>query len=80
MTHAVTNKPLKVSTDYPRRPIIDLPESQLAEVQRLLDENGIRYWVSDSRISFNGGPYMAKIKLWKAEEAAKAQAVLDAAT
>ena len=79
MIHAVTEKPLKVSTDYPRRPIIDLPESQLAEVQRLLDENGIRYWVNDSRISINGGPYMATIKLWKGEDAAKAQAVLDAA-
>lgn len=78
MTDVVTKKPLRVSTDYPRRPLIDLPESQLAEVQRLLDENGIRYWVDDSRISINGGPYMASIKLWKAEDAARVQALLDA--
>jgi hypothetical protein len=78
MVDATTNKPLRVSTSE-TRPYLMLPESQLEDVQRLLDRHGFRYWVEDEIVSFEGSPPEAMITFYRDVDAAKVQAVLDSA-
>lgn len=77
MIDAMTRKPLFVSTDGTAGPYIMLPVSQLDEVCRLLDENGVRYWVEEEAISWNGEPEVAVIDLGRGGDAARVQALLD---
>jgi hypothetical protein len=79
MTDTTTKKPLLVSTDSTAGPYIELPVSQLGEVQRLLDSHHIAYWVSEDFISFNGAPEEALINFGRGGDAAAVQAVLDSA-
>jgi hypothetical protein len=72
-----TRKPLRVLTESTAGPYIRLPESQLAEVQQLLDSHGIHYEVDEEIISFNGGPEEAIIDLGRGGDAAAVQAILD---
>ncbi len=77
MINRTTKKPIHVSTESAARPYIALPESQLAEVQRLLNSHGIRYQVDEEVISFNGEPEEAIIDLGRGADAAAVQAILD---
>jgi hypothetical protein len=79
MIDTTTKKPLRVSTESTAGPYIRLPESQLAEVQQLLDRRGIRYQVDEEIISFDGGPEVAIIDLGRGADAAAVQAILDSA-
>jgi hypothetical protein len=74
---ATTKKPLHVSTDGTAGPYITLPFSQLTEVRHLLDSHGIRYWVEEDVISFNGAPEEAVIDLGRGANAGAVQAILD---
>jgi hypothetical protein len=77
MIDATTKKPLNVSTDGTAGPYITLPVSQLTEVQQLLDSHGIRYWVEEDFLSFNGAPEEAVIDLGHGANAGSVQAILD---
>jgi len=77
MTDAMTNKPLRVSTEGTAGPYISLPFSQLEEVRRLLDSRQIRYWVGENAISLDGAPEVVVINLGRGGDAAAVQSVLD---
>ncbi len=77
MTDATTNEPLRVSTDSPVRPYIDVAEIQLDEVCRLLDSRHINYWVDEHAISLDGGPETTIIHLDHGADAGAIQAILD---
>jgi len=77
MTDAMTNKPLRVSTEGTAGPYIRLPLSQLDEVRQLLDSRRIFYWVEENAISLDGAPYVIVINLGRAGDATAVQAVLD---
>jgi hypothetical protein len=77
VTDTTTKKPLYVSTNGTAGPYIMLPVSQLDEVRRLLDSQGVGYWVEENVISLNGAPEVAVINLGRGGDAAAVQAVLD---
>jgi|GraSoiStandDraft_1057264.scaffolds.fasta_scaffold1837815_1 hypothetical protein len=77
MTDAATQQRLRVSTDGTAGPYISLPLSQVENVQRLLDEHGVRYWVEENSISLDGGPYISTINLGREGNAQSVQAILD---
>jgi len=79
MTDAISQQPLRVSTDGTTGPYINVPVSQLDEVRRLLDDNKIRYWVEENSISWDGGPYLTVINLGREGNAAAVQSILDKA-
>jgi hypothetical protein len=77
MIDTATKRPIQVSTEGTSRPYIRLPVSQLIEVQQLLDGHGIRYWVEENFLSFNGGPEKATIDLGRGADAGAVQAIFD---
>ncbi len=77
MTDVTTQRPLRVSTESTAEPYIDLPVSQLADVCRLLDDQGIKYWVDEYAVSLDGGPETTMINLGHAGNAAAVQILLD---
>lgn len=79
MIDVTTNKPLRVSTDYPPLPSIEVADSQLDGLKRLLDRHGIRYWVDEDSISFNEGPFTTIVTLYRGTDANAVQAILDSA-
>ena len=79
MTDVVTQKPLLVSADERVGPYVDVPVSQLDELQRLLDSRRISYWVEEEVISLDGGPEIATIDFGRGADAAVVQAILDSA-
>ena len=60
MIDTTTQKPLKVMGTAPFL-LLNLPYSQYPEVHQLFDRHGIRHWMLEQVISFNGGPEMAAI-------------------
>jgi hypothetical protein len=79
MTDVTTQKPLRVLNDGTAGPYFYLPQTQVEEVTRLLDDHHIRHWVEENSISLNGGPYISVINLGREGDAAAVQAILDAA-
>ena len=77
MIDVVSHKPMTVEVTETETSSIRLPESQLMEVQRLLDLHGMRYWVDDQKISMDGGPFIAYIHFHRGTDAKAVQAVLD---
>jgi hypothetical protein len=77
MSDAVTQKPLRVSTDGTTGPYIMVPVSQLDEVRRLLDSRRIGYWVEENVISLDATPEIAVINLGREGDATAVQALLD---
>jgi hypothetical protein len=71
------NKPLHVSMEYPPRPYIRLPFSQLNKVRQLLDNHQINYWVREYTISLDSGPEEIIIYLNRGTDVATVQAILD---
>lgn len=59
MTDAMTEKRLSISTDGDAGPYIEVTVSQLDDLRDLLDGRGVRYYVQDLIISFDGGPEIA---------------------
>jgi hypothetical protein len=77
MIDTSTGERLQVSTEAESGPYIDLPFSQVDEVRKRLDREGIPYWVDPDVISFDDGPEMAEINFSRYVDAARVQAVLD---
>ncbi len=77
MTDATTKAPLRVIPAEGTGPYLRLPLSQLADVRRLLDSHGIRYWPDPEAISMNGGPPIAYINFSRTVEAETVQDLLD---
>jgi N-dimethylarginine dimethylaminohydrolase len=77
MIDVTTNKPLRVSTDYPPRPSIEVALSQLEELQQVLDKHGFRYEVLENAISMNDGPFTTDIIFARGTDANAVQAILD---
>jgi hypothetical protein len=79
MVDVTTNKPLRVSTGKVA-PYLMLPECQREDVERLLEQNGIRYWLEDEVVSFEGSPAEAMISFGYDVDAGVVQAILDSAS
>jgi hypothetical protein len=76
----MTRNTLKVSTVGTVGPFIRLAYSQLPELQHLLDQHQIRYWVSENVISWNGGPETVVVNLGRSGDAVTVQTILDSAS
>ena len=72
-----TNKPVQVRTAGDAEPYIMLPTSQLEAVQRLLDENNIRYEADSFAISIGGKPEKIFVNIGRKENPVVVQQVLD---
>lgn len=79
MIDVTTHKPLVVLTVGTAGPYIMVPDCQLPEVRKLLDSHGIRYWVEEDVISFDGSPEIAVVNFGRGADASAIQAVLDKA-
>lgn len=77
MIDAMTRKPLYVSTDGTAGPYIMVPLSQLADVRRILDKDGIRYWVEENAISLDGAPETTVVNLGRGADVKAIQAAID---
>jgi hypothetical protein len=77
MTDFTTQKPLRVRTEGTAGPYIRVAMSQLDEVRKMLDSRGIRYWVSELAISWDGAPEVTTVNLGRGGDAAAVQAILD---
>lgn len=73
---AITQKPLVVSGADTQWPYIRLPLDQVPELRALLDRHGVRHTLRENAISFDGGPYMAVIKLSRGIDSAPIQKIL----
>jgi hypothetical protein len=78
MKDVTTQKPLYVSTEGNAGPYIMVPEEQLEQVRRLLDEREVSYWVDENVISLDGKPAIAVINLGLRGNAQAIQEILDA--
>ena len=77
MIDLVTKQPLSVSDEGSGGPYIDVPEVQLEELLRVLDQHQIPYCVDEDIMSIDDGPEMATVNLGRGVNAASVQAVLD---
>ncbi len=74
-----TNQPLRVGEDGDTGPYLLLPLDQLEAVQRVLDERGFVYSVSEDAIQLDDSPFIAIVDFARDESAARIQEALDAA-
>jgi hypothetical protein len=77
MIDVTTHKALRVSTEYPPSPSIEVADSQLDGLRRLLDRHNIRYWIDEHSISFNDGPFTTIVTLHRGTDIHAVQAILD---
>ena len=59
------------------RPYVVIAVSQLPEVQKALDEGGVRYVVDETRVSLSGGPPGVVVSLGWDTDGSAVQAILD---
>lgn len=78
MINTNTRIGLSVSVDGTAGPYIMVPVSQLAQVQQLLDEHGIGYYVDENAISLDGKPEIVVIDLGYRSDPRRVQSILDA--
>ena len=79
MTDVTTHSPMRVSTLGGAGPYIRLPYSQIDDLKQILDSHGIRYWVAENAISFDGGPEYVIVDFGRNGDAIAIQAILDSA-
>ena len=77
MIDTTSREPLRVQTDPVAGPYFMVPESQIADVRRLLDRHGVRYWVDNDVFSVDNGPYIAVVNLGFYGDAEQVQRILD---
>jgi hypothetical protein len=77
MIDSATNKPIRVSDENKEYLSIRVSVQDLNRVVALLEANSVRFWVAHNQISFNGGPFMARINLRRGTEARSVQGILD---
>lgn len=78
MADAATRKPIRVSDGGTAGPYIMLLVDQLPDIRRVLDANGVRYWVDEREISVNGKPPFTVINFGYRGDAVLIQRLLDA--
>jgi hypothetical protein len=79
MNDTSTGERLRVSTAGDAGPYIDVPLSQVEDVCKRLDREGIPYWVDPLAISFEGEPEVTIINFSRYVDASRVQAILDEA-
>ena len=79
MTDAMTEKRLSVSNIGAAVPYIEASVGQLGDLRELLDGRGVRYYVQEDVISFDGGPEIAIVVLGRGADGSAVQAILDIA-
>ena len=79
MIDSSTSKPIRVSADGTSGPYVMVPVDQLEQVRKLLQANGIPYWVDHNAISVDGRPAVAVVNLGKGTDPLRVQVLLDAA-
>jgi hypothetical protein len=77
MIDRATNEPLVVRTSQGEWPYLDVSVQQLDDLRRLLDDHGVRYFVHEDIISFNGGPEIATVNFGRKGDPQKVQTILD---
>ena len=80
MIDVTTQKPIEVRYGNDVAGNVRVPVSQLMEIQRVLDEKGFRYWVSEYRYSMNGGPEWTRIQFSHSVDPKAVQSALDHAS
>lgn len=79
MIDVTTQKPIAVRYAEGVAGFVRVPVSQLGEIRRVLDAQGFRYWVSDGRLSINGGPERTRIQFSHSVDPKAVQSALDQA-
>lgn len=79
MNDSSTKKPLQVSDGGEAGPYLWVPLSQLADVQRLLDANGVKYDVDEVAISLDDDPEEIVVNFGRDGDTEAVQRILDAA-
>jgi hypothetical protein len=77
MTDTSNGKRLQVLDGGAGGLFIELPLSQLAEVRRRLDREGVFYWVDSYAISIEDEPPITVINLGLNNDAGRVQSILD---
>ncbi len=77
MIDMVTRKPMTVEYAEGVGPYLRMPYAQVDDIQRVLDEHKIYYWVRESVISVNGGPEFGSVMFGRAGNRDAVQAALD---
>jgi len=79
MIDTSTQKPLTVLSAGTAGPYIMVPLSQLSEVRQLLDEQHVRYSVTENAVSLYEAPLVALIDLDQRANVTVVQDILDSA-
>ena len=77
MTNPMTKRRVKVWPDLEVGPWIIVPASGLSQVQALMDENQVRYSLSELTISTDGQPPTKKISFARGTDPDAVQRYLD---
>jgi hypothetical protein len=77
MKDMATKEPLRVSPGGKAGPYLIVPFSQLAALQRLLDQHSVAYTVEEEVISLNEGPEEAMVNLGRSGDSQQVQKILD---
>jgi hypothetical protein len=76
MIDVMTKQPLRVLHEGVR-PFLELPESQLKEVEELLRRNDIYFWTEEDVVSDDNGRWIATINFHRDADPASIQATFD---
>jgi hypothetical protein len=79
MIDVATQKPVTVQMAVESGPYLKVSMAQLDKVRAVLDTHGIKYWVDDSSISFNGAPPVTWVWINRKADPHYVQARLDEA-
>lgn len=77
MIDTSTEQPVKVKYVEGAGPYLEIPYSQIPDLQRVLNEHGVKHWVEESVFSWNGGPGIVHVRFGRAGNRDAVQAVLD---
>lgn len=79
MIDVATQKPVTVQMAIESGPYLKISMAQLDKVRAVLDAHGVKYWVDDSSISFNGAPPVTWVWINREADPQFIQARLDEA-
>ncbi len=80
MIDTSTEQPVKVMYTEGAGPYLEIPYSQVPDVERALKEHSIYYWLREGVFSWNGGPEIAMVRFGRAGDRDAIQAVMDTLT
>lgn len=79
MIDSLTKKPLKIIPEEKGGPSLRIAVEQLKDVQKVLDEHKVDYWVPEYAFSFNDGPMKISVYFSSRTDPKKVQKILDVA-